>query len=413
MLTRELAIAEYKSGQIIPDRLTQPKHSHYVALIDQVLELYRNGIDRTRGDLHSRVQQIFGEELECPVRRIGAFCKLMDEKASYDRDRRGDAAKLRKEVFRLAAASHPLVQRTDRLFESSETEVKKQIAEKLGTTWTDIHRRLFADVIPFHRLREFEGYASAKEFLSRYNVAQCQAVLYDSVSMNVWAGDDFKSVLRYAKLARLMHTIQRQSDGSYRFRFDGPSSVLRESRRYGVAMAKFLPSLLACRDWKMQAVIRHRRSNWTNRFVLTPADGLTSNLANHEDFDSSLEEKFAARWGDGSREGWTMIREGEVLHHDQKVFIPDFVFQHESGQRVLLEIVGFWTPEYLAAKRQTLETFRGHQILLAVAERLDWPGTQIEGTGINADGETADLIRYKTSIRVQEVLDRLQQRLKR
>ena len=102
----------------------------------------------------------------------------------------------------------------------------------------------------FHRLKEFEGYASADELLARYNVAQCQAVLYDAVSMVVWAKEDFKLILRYAKLARLMHTIQRRSDGTYLISLDGPTSVLREIRRYGISFAKFLPALLGCRAGK-------------------------------------------------------------------------------------------------------------------------------------------------------------------
>jgi predicted nuclease of restriction endonuclease-like RecB superfamily len=80
-----------------------------------------------------------------------------------------------------------------------------------------------------------------------------------------------------------------------------------------------------------------------------------------------VEEAFARRWG-AQREGWTLQREGEILHQGQKVFLPDFVLRHQDGRTVLLEIVGFWTPEYLQAKFQTLQMFQEHCILLAVAE---------------------------------------------
>jgi predicted nuclease of restriction endonuclease-like RecB superfamily len=404
MLTRELAIAEYDSGRIVPDRLTQNHHAHYLGLVEQILNIYRNGTGRTRRDLHQSVHHVFAKELDCPVRRIDAFCKLLDEKSSYDRDRRGNASMLRQQVFRIASAHHPLVQRADRLFETCEAEVKRDIARQLGKSWFEIERELFADIMQFHRLKEFPGYASAVELLSRYNVAQCQAVLYDAISMTVWAGNDFKTILRYAKLARLMHTIERLPDGSYVFRFDGAASVVRRSRRYGVAMARFLPALLACSEWKMQARIQHRRSKWENIFRLSPADGLTTNHADPDLFDSALEESFAKRWGDKPRAGWTMIREGEVLSVGQKVFVPDFVFRHASGERVLMEIVGFWTPEYLTAKLETLNRFRDHQIMLAIADDIDWPDHLTTEM-------TSKLIRYKSSIQVGEVLSRLQQRL--
>ena len=267
-------------------------------------------------------------------------------------------------------------------------------------SWFQIERELFSDVMQFHRLKSFEGYESAQTLLARYNVAQTQAVLYDAVSMVVWAREDFKSILRYAKLARLMHTIERKPDGTYLIKFDGPISVLKQSRRYGVAFAKFLPALLSCSGWKMKAVIQHRRSNWQNQLCLTPDDGLTSNVKPAELFDSCLEENFASKWGDEPREGWRLVREGEVLFKNQKVFIPDFLLIHDSGQRVMMEVVGFWTPDYLESKQKTISTFSNHQILLAVSDSLEWP----DMVGTNA---SEMVFNYKTVIKVSEVLQRL------
>ncbi len=394
MLTRELAIAEYDSGQIKPDRLKRTRHSHYSSLAESMLSIYRNGVGQMRQQLRSSIQSLFENELDCPTRRIDAFCKLLDERATYDRDKRGKAAELRKRVFRSAAAKHPLVTFPDALFESGEQVVKRQIADELGMDWGQIERALFADVMQFHRLKEFEGYASADELLARYNVAQCQVVLYDAVSMVVWARKDFKLILRYAKLARLMHAIQRRSDGTWLISLDGPTSVLRETRRYGVAFAKFLPALLGCSGWKMKAIIQHRRSSWQNQFCLSPADGLTTSVKPAQLFDSKIEEDFANKWGDEPRNGWRLVREGEILCHHQKVFVPDFVFVHDSGRRVLMEIVGFWTPEYLEAKLKTLSTFSSHRIVLAVADSINWPNQH----------DPSLVFRYKTAIKIADVL---------
>lgn len=73
---------------------------------------------------------------------------------------------------------------------------------------------------------------------------------------------------------------------------------------------------------------------------------------------ASLEAEFAEKWGPDERDGWKLLREAEILHRGQKTFVPDFVLQHVSGRRVLMEIVGFWTPEYLTARLETLRIFR-------------------------------------------------------
>ncbi len=332
-----------------------------------MLQTYRGGIGRTRRELHRTVEAIFAAETDCPSRRIQAFCKLLDDAGAWASGPAGEAAQLRRHVFRRAAALHPLVRCPDRLFPHEEVAAKAGLADEMGTSWDEIDRKLFADVIECHRLEAFGGFDRGEALLARYNVAQVQVALFRAVEMIVWATDDFKTILRYAKLARLMHTIRRLGDSRYEIRLDGPSSVLRSTRRYGVAMARFLPALIACRGWRMHAVLQTRRQGQLISLDLSADDHLTSHLPPPAEFDSRVEENFARRWGT-KREGWSLDREGEVLHQGQKVFVPDFVFRHDDGRHVLMEIVGFWTPEYLQAKFQTLRTFANERILVAVAK---------------------------------------------
>jgi predicted nuclease of restriction endonuclease-like RecB superfamily len=396
MLTRELAIADYDNGQVHPDRLTRRSHAHYVAHAQKMLQVYHHGPGRTRRELHRAVHAVFAEETDCPVRRIDAFCKLLDDVSTFARGRRGLAAALRRHVFRRAAALHPLVRSADRLFQHDEAAAKAAIAEELGFSWEAIDQQLFADVPECHRLTAFRGYPTAEALLARYTVAQVQVALFRAAEMIVWATDDFKTLVRYAKLAGLMHTIRRLGDSRYEIRFDGPASVLRGTRRYGVAMARFLPALIACRGWRLHAVLQTHRPGWLVSLDLSPTDGLHSHLPAPREFDSRVEENFARSWG-GKRQGWLLEREGELLHQGQKVFVPDFVLRHDDGRTVLLELVGFWTPEYLQAKFQTLRTFQDRPILVAVAESAS-----------RRLGELPpEAIRFKNALRPEDVLDRL------
>lgn len=399
MLTREHAIAEFdfQRSRILPDRLTQKSHGAYLGYAERMLHVYRLGVGRTRRELHRAVENILAREEDCPARRIAAFAKLLDDASAYHQDTGGRAAKLRREVFQMAAASHPLVRRVDRLFDHAESDVKAQIAERLGRPWTEIETELFADVIDYHRLARFDGYPDGRALLARYNVAQVQVALYSAVSMTVWATDDFKTILRYAKLAGLLHTVRWSGPGRYVIRLDGPASVLRQTRRYGVAMARFLPALVACRGWRMHVVIRTRRSGWEAALDLSDQDGLTSHLPEPGEFDSRVEQTFAEKWGEEPRDGWRLERESEILHRGQKVFVPDFTFRHDDGRRVLMEIVGFWTPEYLRAKAETLQTFADVPILLAVAQPAQEAMPELP----------PGAIPYKTALKIKDVLDRL------
>ena len=77
--------------------------------------------------------------------------------------------------------------------------------------------------------------------------------------------------------------------------------------------------------------------------------------------------------------------------------MPDFVFRHDDGRIVLLEIIGFWTPEYLQAKLETLRLFQDWRILLAVAESASQ----------NLPELPHGAIPFKSGLQIKDVLKRL------
>jgi len=393
MLTSEQSIVEFKAGRAIPDRLKQSTHSHFLEYAEKMLRVYSNGIGQQRRQLHWQVESLFADEPDCPVRRIQAFCKLLDDQSTFLTDPEGKASKLRLQVFAEAGRFHPLVEQPDQLFEHDEKMIKQEFSNKLGLPWDQIEQGLYSDVLSYQRLEQFEGYPNASALLSRYNVAQLQACLYRAENMVVSATDDFKTILRYAKLARLLHEIVHSGPSKYRITFSGPASVLHETRRYGVNFARFLPALLACKGWKMTASVK-TPWNWSAKLVISDKDGFTSHLPSPDEFDSTLEESFAKKFG-SERDGWQLIREGQILHDRQKTFVPDFTFRHEDGTEVLMEIVGFWTPEYLAHRRETLQQFRHHRILIAVPEK-----SLREGANIGKN-----ILVYKTALKLTPLME--------
>jgi predicted nuclease of restriction endonuclease-like RecB superfamily len=398
MLRSEHSIVAFENGLAVPDRLTRQRHSHYAKHAERMLAVYRSGIGTTRRELHQSIRNLLSAEPDCDHRRIAAFCKLLDDRAEFEKDRRGRAAALRLRIFSSAAKYHPLVSRPQHLLERAEHEVKHLLAAEVGMPWPQIDAALYADVIDFQPLKKFDGYADGPALLAGYNVAQLQACLYRAESMAVTASRDFKTILRYVKLARLLHEIHRLGPEQYRIDLAGPTAVLASSRRYGVSFARFVPALLACEGWTMRVSIRTPWGN-TARLVCDSNDGLCSPMLPPDEFDSSIEEDFALAFGP-EHDGWRLIREGVILHEGQTTFVPDFVFRHSDGREALMEIVGFWTPEYLDKKRQTLRRFQRHKVLLAVAQRFLR----------KAEALPEGVIGYDKAIPVESVVAMLEQR---
>jgi len=130
LLTRPLAIAEYdfRRGRLVPDRLTRTAHGKYRGHAEQLLNIYRSGVGRTRRERHRAAAAVFGAEPRLSAAADRRLLQLLDDASEYHRDRKGQAAALRRRVFRFAALRHPLVRQADRLFETEEAAVKTALA---------------------------------------------------------------------------------------------------------------------------------------------------------------------------------------------------------------------------------------------------------------------------------------------
>jgi uncharacterized protein len=396
VITSDHSVVAYSAGRAVPDRLTRVTHRHYLDYAARMLAAYRAGLGSTRRELHRAVAAVLAGEPDCDRRRIGSFCKLLDDAGDFDADRKGSAAALRLRVFALAAGMHPLVTEADKVFERTESEAKRRIAEELGLPWERVDAMLYADVLDRQPLLAFSGFNGPAQLLSAYNLAQLQACLYRATRMTVFASTDFAAIVRYAKLARLLVESSRVSDETYRIDLTGPSSVLGETRRYGVCFARFVAALVACREWHMRASVItpwHRPAE----VRVNSEDGYRSHVAAPDLFDSDVEADLAAKWGD-AQEGWTLSRDAGILQSGQTTFVPDFLLRHTDGREALLEIVGFWTPEYLEAKRSTLAKFPGRRIVLAVQKRkakanAGAPGVVVYGNRIKPSAVVAAVNR--------------------
>ncbi|MGH7644652.1 MAG: DUF790 family protein, partial [Gemmatimonadales bacterium] len=81
-------------------------------------------------------------------------------------------------------------------------------------------------------------------------------------------------------------------------------------------------------------------------------------------WERDLARDFRAKLG-AERGGWTLAREATPVAAGGELLLPDFTLRHRDGREALVELVGFWTPEYLEAKlRKVQAAGLGHLILV-------------------------------------------------
>jgi predicted nuclease of restriction endonuclease-like RecB superfamily len=240
------------------------------------------------------------------------------------------------------------------------------VAASLGVTPEKLEEALFAD-LPGERLVAAPAQpVSAGELALRTNLAIAQAFLFRSAAVVIELEGNARAVVRHAKLRGLICTIiPRDGTRQTLIEISGPYTLFRRTLLYGRALGELIPLLAWCRRFRLRAecIIR------TQRLFLQLGSGDPIFPASEPRlYDSKLEERFASDFRRIARD-WDVIREPEPVLAGNVLIFPDFALQHRTdSRRWLLEVVGFWTPEYVARKLALLRTAGLPNLILCIDE---------------------------------------------
>jgi predicted nuclease of restriction endonuclease-like RecB superfamily len=327
----------------------------------ELIQLFQTHLNQPRRELEAALEEYEGDRLDYPVLR--GLAKVLSDAATFANEPMMEPADLRRTLFERAAEQGPIVSHPDLLHPPIRERILSEVAESFGRTPAEVEHTIYADLPEEQLLVEVGPKWTEQELLGRYNLELARGLLYWASEMRLTVQGGYKDLFKYLKLFKLMHTIQALPEGGYAITVDGPlSPFVQATLRYGFQMAKFLPGLMLCPEWTMEADIHlpWRRSqgetaNPTSLYYrLDSRNELRSHYRASAAYDSLLEADFAAEFEakfGGIQRKWVMAREDEIIPVGDSVFIPDFSFTHiRDGRRALVELAGFWHPEYLRRK---------------------------------------------------------------
>jgi predicted nuclease of restriction endonuclease-like RecB superfamily len=379
MLTKDLLRYRVDGKQINPAFLN-PKSPRYRQTVSELFRTFRQHVGKTCGELEEAIEKNSASRTDYRV--IRGLAKILMNYTMFEAGRT-DSAMLRSEVFLRAAEGWPLERRKSSAHETDRQTVLDEVAGMVGLTSAQLDEELYADLPDRRRMIQFEAACDPGAIIVRYNMELARGLLYWAEQLVIEIEDSYQDVIRFIKLCRLMHHIIRLDRG-YRIELDGPLSLLRGTRRYGFKMAVFLPALALCRTWKMQAIIVRNGERLT--YSLDDRSELVSHFRRFPLFDSKLESDFAADFEKTLQRhsvSWSLSRADAVISvGPNEVMIPDFTLRHQNGQQVYLEIVGFWTPEYLEGKIAKVRKANLGNLILAISKQLALSESVAEGFNI-------------------------------
>ena len=400
MLPTDLLMHRQNGEEIIPKRLKIDQKTSELAI--ELINYFQSAVGKTQGVLERQLTDFEGDSTDYRVKRGLAYI-LKSSFCTFEVVSPLEPQMLRERVFSLAAKSVSSRESTQVTLSKIADELTQELEREV--LLEQVRNGLYADLSENKILTVFDA-PTAPDLLNRYNLSQVQGVFYKASQLVLNAHrnvpGEYKLLFRYLKLFQLMAYIEGDADHGFTITIDGPTSLFNSSTRYGLAIAKLIPALLHVTKWSLSSILQTRdayTNTWkTGRFTLNSECGLVSHYPPGKPYDSMLEASFADKW-DALKSGWALEREVDLIPIPGSVMIPDFRLVHADGRTFLLEIVGYWRPEYLQKKFSQVRRAGRDDLILAISERLN-----LEKAGVKLNDVPARIVWFKDKLLPKAVL---------
>ncbi|MBN1874055.1 MAG: DUF790 family protein [Anaerolineae bacterium] len=383
-----------RGDQVWPKAL--PADYHYLRVAADLITLLLQYVGQSRGAWNDALRKYEGDSLDYPV--IRGLAAVLEARSTFDATSPVNPVELRQSLF----PRGPVTDRQDLFHPQGRACVLAEVAAQYDLSVLQVESALFADLAEEQLLVDVGPPITPNDLIARYNLEVARGLLYWAREVRIQVYDTYKDLFRYIKLFKLMYTVTEIEDPKsahqrtgapahrqvqypatgnpnsksplgYHVTLHGPlSPFVTSTVRYGLQFAKFMPALLLCQRWQMVADVQPPNipSRVPLHYRLDDQTELRTHFAASGIFDSQLEADFAAEFEEkygGADRVWEIAREDELIVVGDTVMIPDFSFTHrKDGRRALLEIVGFWHPNYLRRKLEKVRQAGRRDLILLV-----------------------------------------------
>jgi predicted nuclease of restriction endonuclease-like RecB superfamily len=371
MLTGNLVRVATSKQRIIPRYLNRDS-PQWLEVAESLLMIFREGVGTTRGEIEAEIDELVGEGLATLTHR--GLAKVLEDGSDFEVVAEVPPETVREKVFTAAAAHRRAARASGHRAPFRREAILADVAAAMNVDPETVAASLFADLKDENRLLRFKD-LSAQRLIDRYNEALAQAVLLRSVLVRVEVRREkparYRQLFRQLKFHRLLYRVEGDMADGFVFHIDGPLSLFSATNRYGLQMALFLPTLLHCVDFRVDAELRWGPRREPRTFHLESRDGLISHQADTGTYVPPEIAAFIERFRQVAP-AWEVTEATEFLPLGREgVWVPDYRFVHRAtGVDVFVEVLGFWKRSSLERLLRLLPQYGPKRYVLAISERL-------------------------------------------
>ena len=292
------------------------------------------------------------------------------------------AAKVRSHLFGRSALD--LSTRGER-FATAALALAVPAEELEPAMWADLPAARLV-VMPHGRPSELAVAAAA-------NLAIIQRALLRCHGLRLRLSGNARAVVRTAAVRGLLATARMRGE-SVEVDISGPLALFHRTTVYGRALGSLVPHLAWCERFVLDA--RCDLGYGPAALRLQPPIMLPPSRAPRR-YDSAIEERFAREMSKHAP-CWRVLREPSPVAAGTHLAFPDFLLEHRdaSDRRWWIEIVGFWTSDYLVHKLATYRAASLPRVILCIDAKRT-----IDDRDLPVD---AHIVRFTKHVPIEQVL---------
>ncbi len=371
MLPKDLLITYKRKGNI------KPKYLKNINLAEILINIFQKFIGIKYKELQEKLEEL--EQGEKNYKIIRGMSFLLKRRCEFEINSILNCTEVRMFLF----------ERGFVINEDERDKVFEEASKYFNASKEEIEEAFFSDLQEEQILKKFNPISSL-ELIEKYNLSLTQTLLFDALELTFVVEGNYQKIFRQINYLGLIYEIEENE-----IKVTGPGSLFKNTKKYGTSLAKLLPHITNTDKWKIKAKIE---TKWGNEpriynFELNSYEDIL--LPHYTEpithFDSEVEAQFYHDFKIFNL-GWEIKREPTIIKAGKYVTIPDFGF-YKYGLVCYLEVVGFWTPEYLKKKIWKLKNAE-HKIIVAVNQNLN----------CRKEDFTGEVIFYKKKIPLKPII---------
>jgi predicted nuclease of restriction endonuclease-like RecB superfamily len=351
MFSRELLMVRKRKPYITPVYINPQE----IGLAEKIINVYTKG--KTKGQIDEHTQSL---ETHSTFKVVRGLSELLRRRAHFESVYTVEPKKLRQYLYAKGFVTN----------EKERDTIVKEAAKEFGVSLLEVEDTFWKDREEFQVLVT-EPDIQPEDLIKYYNLSLSQTLLFDALSLEVVVTGNYQHIFRMIKYLGLMYEITPNDNSTFTTTVTGPASLFKKTKKYGTSLAKLLPVIMKAPSWKIKGRIETTVAGEPRIYIFELSDSkkeyFPDVLVVKEQFDSAVEENFAKRFS-SLRKDWDIKREPTVLQAGPSVLIPDFSLERRD-KTWYIEIVGFWTPEYLEKKIKKVKNLT-QEITLCVNREL-------------------------------------------